>query len=120
MVGPEHISKKFEERSRGETPEFIKRPAILHGGMHYLGGRDERHADIIDRLAATIPGFNALDRKSYKKGFMTTKDRFIDDRDEVTEIALRNNQVKDISRLKGRDPFVVGSGDLLYPEDTES
>ncbi|MBI4093715.1 hypothetical protein HY417_02020 [Candidatus Kaiserbacteria bacterium] len=108
-------AKKLESQ---EVPEWIKGPAIKYRGEIYLGPIGDDHNDVAELVSHARSEFRLEDEKSYRRGFMTSHGRFVD-REEATEIALRTNQVKDILRLRGRDPFIIGARDLTYPAEID-
>ncbi|OGG79281.1 hypothetical protein A3A39_00375 [Candidatus Kaiserbacteria bacterium RIFCSPLOWO2_01_FULL_54_13] len=114
MTGPEDIRKSIEKESDEQGRELIKSPAIRYRGKVFLG---PDHFAAREALERAFPELN-LEKKILEKGFVTTKGRFVD-RGKALEIALRENQVRDPTRLRGRYPFVLGSKDLIYSEDTE-
>lgn len=86
-----------------DFPKSVFSPNNVGTGVVLCG---YRHADIIHQHVCLM-GKRAAEMGSYKQGFLTNQNRFVD-REEAQVIALAADQVKDLTQLRGKD---------LYSED---
>lgn len=80
-------------------PHKVRNPTNIDKGVVVLG---HRHGDII-RNVYNLLGLRSVERGensigAYEQGFLTNTDRFVD-RKEAAQIAMKKNQILDLSRF---------------------
>lgn len=86
-----------------ELPTYSYLPKNLTHGVVFCG---HRHSQCIYTKCA-VTGLRDAESGEYIQGFLTSNNRFVD-RKEALEIALYQNQVLDVSKIRGN---------RLYSED---
>ena len=93
--------KDLEMKKDIPTESYL--PSNLNQGIVFYG---YRHGQCI-YSKCMITGLRDAESGEYIQGFLTSQNRFVD-RKEALQIALSENQIKDLSEIRG---------DSLYSED---
>lgn len=83
-----------------DTPSEVYLPKNIDRGIVFTG---YRHGQCIYSKCA-ITGLRDAESGENEQGFLTSKNRFVS-REEALEIAVRENQVIDLSQIRGNRLF---------------